>query len=153
MPLSQDSLISSIEPIFARHDKDISKISRDLSHAYLSYAQFALGPNGDPIILKGTETIVLQQQLYGLMAGKLPAPLAAQAIITGLLSFWLLPPVFTVVGGVVTTVIPAIALAKMITTHESAISGAARSMAAAFHSFTTTIFVTATPPLLSGLLI
>jgi hypothetical protein len=152
MALNMGQLRSQIQNVFDQRLKDIPQISSKISRAYQSYATAAQAPPGVPVILKGTECLLFEQALTALMQGRFPAPQAAQALGNAIVSFWMVPPVVTGAGGVVTTVVPQAAVAKMVTTKVSASSQAALSLAQALDQLTKTVFVTNPYPIAPGVL-
>lgn len=152
MALNMGQLRSQIQNVFDQRLESIPQIASKISRAYQSYATAAQAPPGSPVILKGTECLLLEQALVSLMSGRLPAPQAAQALGNAVSSFWLTPPVATSAGGVVTAVIPQAAVAKMASTKVSASSQAALSLAQSFDLLTKTVFVVNPYPIAPGVL-
>lgn len=152
MALNMGQLRSQIQGVFDQRLESIPQIASKIARAYQSYATAAQAPPGSPVVLKGTEYLLLEKALVSLMRGRLPAPQAAQAIGNAVASFWLVPPVATGSGGVVTALIPQAAIAKMASTKVSASSQAATSLAQSLDLLTKTVFVTNPPPLSPGVL-
>lgn len=152
MALNSAQLKNQIQSVFDQRLKDIPQIASKIARAYQSYATAAQAPPGTPVILKGSESRAFEAALIQLMQNKLPAPAAAQALANAVMAFWLLPPVTTGSGGIVTAVLPVAAIAKMAGTNVSDSSGAALSLAQSLDIMTRTVFVTNPPPLAPGVL-
>jgi len=150
MALNVGQLRSQIQGVFDQRLESIPQIASKIARAYQAYATAAQAPPGAPVILKGSESRLLEVALSNLMQGRLPAPQAAQALGSAIASFWLVPPVTTGSGGVCTAVVPQAAVAKMAATKVSASSQAAMSLAQAFDLMTRTVIVTNPPPLPPG---
>jgi len=150
MALNVSQLKNQIQGVFDQKLKSVPQIASKIARAYQVYATAAQAPPGTPVILKGSESRLFEVALTQLMQGRLPAPAAAQSLGNAIVAFWLLPPVLTGAGGVVTAVIPAAAIAKMIGTKVDDSSGAAASLAQALDTMTKTVFVTNPPPLAPG---
>jgi hypothetical protein len=152
MALNVSQLKNQIQGVFDQKLQQIPQIASKIARAYQVYATAAQAPPGAPVILKGSESRLFEVALTQLMQGRLPAPAAAQALGNAITAFWLLPPVLTGAGGVVTTIIPAAAIAKMIGTKVDDSSAAASSLAQALDTMTKTVFVTNPYPIPPGLL-
>lgn len=152
MALNSAQLKNQIQGVFDQKLQDVSQIANKIARAYQSYAVAAQAPPGTPVILKGSESRLFEAALIQLMQGRLPAPAAAQALGNAITAFWLLPPVLTGAGGVVTAVLPVAAIAKMIGTNVSDSSGAASSLAQSLDIMTKTVFVTNPFPIPPGVL-
>lgn len=152
MALNSAQLKNQIQSVFDQRLKDIPQIASKIARAYQSYATAAQAPPGTPVILKGSESRAFEAALIQLMQNKLPAPAAAQALANAVMAFWLLPPVTTGSGGIVTAVLPVAAIAKMAGTNVSDSSSAALSLAQSLDIMTRTVFVTNPPPLAPGVL-
>ena len=156
MPLVQQNLTHDLLGIFSSLNPNISQVAADVSQAYFDYATVATGPSGTPLIIKGTESYLLRQQLYLIMSKLMPAPAAASLIVSAIQSFWLVPPMLTASGGAVTLITP-IAMAAalgMIANVHGPIPVAARIMATAMHTITSAVFVTEPIlPFISGFII
>jgi len=152
MALNVGQLKNQIQNVFDQRLESIPQISSRIAQAYQAYAVAAQAPPGAPVILKGPESRLFEQALTSLMQGRLPAPSAAQVLGNAIAAFWLAPPVQTGAGGIVTAVIPASAVAKMISTKVSASSQAAQSLAQSLDLLTKTVFVVNPYPIPPGLL-
>ena len=150
MALNVGQLRSQIQNVFDQRLESIAQIASKIARAYQAYATAAQAPPGSPVVLKGSESRLLEVALSNLMRGRLPAPQAAQALGNAVSAFWLLPPVTTGSGGVVTAVVPQAAVAKLAATKVSASSQAALSLAQALDLITRTVFVTNPPPIAPG---
>jgi hypothetical protein len=152
MALNVGQLRAQIQNVFDQRLESIPQIATKIAKAYQAYATAAQAPPGSPVVLKGTEYLLFEQALVSLMRGRLPAPQAAQAIGNAVTSFWMVPPVMTGSGGVVTAVVPQAAIAKMASTKVSASSQAATSLAQSLDLITRTVFVTNPSPVPPGVL-
>ena len=152
MALNSSQLKNQIQSVFDQQLKSVQQIASKIARAYQAYATAAQAPPGAPVVLKGSESRLLEAALVQLMQARLPAPQAAQAVGNAVSAFWLLPPVATTAGGVVTTILPAAALAKMASTKVSASSAAAQSLAQSLHLITKTVFVVNPYPIAPGVL-
>jgi len=152
MALNMGQLRSQIQNVFDQRLESIPQIASRIAKAYQAYATAAQAPPGSPVILKGTEYMLFEQALSNLMRSRLPAPQAAQALGNAITSFWMVPPVATSFGGVVTAVVPQAAVAKMASTKVSASSQAALSLAQSLDLITRTVVVTNPPPTPPGVL-
>jgi hypothetical protein len=144
------SLTSSIQRVFDAQLTEVSDIARQIAQAYQSYAATAQAPPGAPVILKGTENRLFEVALFNLMKGQLPKPQAANAIGNAISGFWMVPPVMTGVGGVVTAVIPQAGLGRLLGVNVKDSSNAASTLAGALDVMTKTVFVTNPFPLPPG---
>lgn len=152
MALNVSQLKAQIQNVFSQQLKDVSQIASKISRAYQAYAAAAQAPPGTPVILKGSESRMLELALNQIMQARLPAPAAAQALGAAIVAFWMAPPVVTAAGGVVTLVLPAPGIAKMMATNASDVSSAALSLAQSLDTITRTVFVTNQPPIAPGVL-
>lgn len=152
MALNVTQLKSRIQGVFDQRLQSIPQIAAKIAQAYQVYATAAQAPPGSPVILKGSESRLMEVALTQLMRSRAPAPQAAQALANAVSSFWLLPPVTTGSGGVVTTILPAAAISKMQSTKVSASSAAALSLAQSLDMMTKTVFVTNPYPIPPGVL-
>ena len=152
MALNPGQLKNQIQGVFDQRLGSIQKIASRIARAYQSYAAAAQAPPGAPVVLKGTESRLLEEALINLMQARLPAPAAAQAIGVAVTSFWMLPPVLTSIGGVATTIVPAAGVAKLISTNVNNSSDAAQSLANSLDLMTRTVFVVNIPPVPPGLI-
>lgn len=154
MPLILDTLIGNLNPIFHNQTSNPTKeiAARDIARAYFDYVKPALGPNGDPFLFTGNEVSLLQQGLVIAFTGII-GPLTAQAIGLAVTQFWLLPPVITAVGGVVSSIMTATGVAKLMASNAKNLDQGAANFAQALHLMTKTVSVNAVFPLLSGLII
>lgn len=150
MALNVAQLRSQIQNVFDQKLESIPQISSRIAQAYQAYAVAAQAPPGAPVILKGSESRLFEQALTSLMQGRQPAPQAAQALGNAITAFWLAPPVMTGAGGVVTAVVPAAAVAKLMSTNVKVSSQAAMSLAQSLDLMTKTVFVVNPSPLPPG---
>lgn len=150
MALNMGQLRSQIQNVFDQQLESIPQIASKIARAYQAYATAAQAPPGSPVILKGAESRLLESALTSLMLSRLPAPQAAQALGNAISAFWMIPPVMTTVGGVVTAVVPAAAVGKMMATKVKASSQAAMSLAQSLDLMTRTVFVVNPYPLPPG---
>jgi hypothetical protein len=153
VPRLVGTLKQSLTRIFAEQIEDQKKVASRISNAYQSYCQSASGPLGDPVILKGVEFKLFEQNLASLMAGQAPPPLAGNLIVQAITAFWLAPPVLTGGGGVCASIVPAAAMSKMVATKVDASNKAAATLADSLHLMTSTVFVTYPYPIPPGLLL
>jgi hypothetical protein len=147
MALNVAQLRSQIQSVFDQRLESIPQISSKIARAYQAYATAAQAPPGAPVILKGSESRLFELALTNLMQGRMPAPQAAQALGNAISAFWLTPPVMTSAGGVATAVVPAAAVAKMMSTNVKESSQAATSLAQSLDLITKTVFVVNPGPL------
>lgn len=150
MALNVGQLTNQIQNVFDQKLESIPQIASKIARAYQAYAMAAQAPPGAPVILKGSESRLFELALTNLMQGRFPAPQAAQALGNAISTFWLVPPVMTSAGGVATAVIPAAAVAKMMSTNVKASSQAAQSLAQSLDLMTKTVFVVNPYPLPPG---
>jgi hypothetical protein len=152
MALNSSQLKNQIQTVFDQRLKSIPQIASKIARAYQVYATAAQAPPGSPVILKGSESRILEAALTQLMQARSPAPQAAQALAQAITAFWMTPPVQTSAGGVVTAVLPAAAISKMASTKVSASSAAALSLASSLDMMTKTVFVVNPYPIAPGVL-
>lgn len=153
MPRLPGTLRQSVIRIFDERLEDANKVASRIANAYQSYCQSAMGPIGDPVILKGMEFAGFEQGLARLMNGQAPSPQAAGLITQALTAFWLLPPVLTSGGGVCASIVPAAAAGKMKSAKADTPAKAAGNLADSLHLMTSTVFVVYPPPIPPGFLL
>lgn len=152
MPLSLPFLRTKLEKVFSEQLESGQEIAQRIARAYQEYAQQAIAPPGVPLVLTGVESKHLELAIFLIVKARYLPPQASQTIGNAVLQFWLAPPVVTSGGGVVTTVLPAAGIPKLLGTRVDTIPKAALSLAQAFDLMTRTVFVTNTPPIPSGLI-
>jgi hypothetical protein len=153
MPLPKSALQQRIKTIFSRQDSSTIKISRDIARAYMEYAQQALGPAGDPVVISPAAEIGLAQALASIMSGRMPGPLSALTIGNAITRFWLAPPVITATGGVASSIVVTPGVSTLTTTNVDSHDRAASSLSNSLHIMTKTVIVTYPPPLTPGVLL
>ena len=152
MALNVAMLRGQIQRVFDDQLESTGEIASRIAQACQAYAQMAQAPPGAPVILKGSEKRAFENALRTLMDGRLQAPQAAQGLGNAIAAFWLVPPVQTGAGGVVTAVIPQAAVGKISSTSVDSANQAAASLANALDLMTKTVFVTNPPPVPPGTL-
>lgn len=150
MALNVGQLRGQIQLVFDQRLSSIPQIASRIARAYQVYATAAQAPPGVPVILKGSESRLMENALIRLMQGRLPKPQAAQALASAVQSFWMMPPVLTTAGGTVTAVVSAAAIAKLQNTKVTTSSQAALSLAQSLDMITRTVFVVNPSPLPPG---
>lgn len=153
MPRMVQALEQEVIKIFNEQIEDVQKVASRIATAYQTYSQGAQGPLGDPVVLKGVEFKGFESSLAALMKGQAPPPQAAGQIVQAITAFWLAPPVATGTGGVCVSIIPAAAMAKMVSSRADTPAKAAGNLANSLHLMTSTVFVVYPPPRPPGLLL
>ena len=115
-------------------------VSVKVAQAYEDYARTGSGSQGDPIIFKGTEKLFLKQAMDLIYIGKILQPAAAQYIAQAITSFWLLPPLITGTGGVVSAILPIPGAIKFMAIQAKTVEEAGRGFANALDLMTKTVF-------------
>jgi len=150
MALNVSTLRSRIQRVFEDNLPDKAQIARRIARAYQEYARAAQAPPGVPVVLKGTEVRVLENGILTFLNARMPAPQAAQIIGSAITAFWLLPPVQTGAGGVVTAIVTQAGVAKLISTRVKTVPAAALALSSSLDLMTRTVFVVNPPPVSPG---
>jgi hypothetical protein len=153
MPLNVGFLKENIARTFRQQLKNTGQIATEISNSYEQYTRVALGPNGDPILIKGSEKLAIKQAVENILKNRLLMPLAANILGLAVLRYWMLPPVMTGSGGTVTLVITPPGVSKLMATHVDNVDSAAQALAQSLHLITKTVFFVYPAPIPPGLII
>ncbi len=153
MPRLVQALRQSVIRIFDERLEDSNRVASRIASAYQFYCQGAMGPLGDPVILKGVEFKGFEANLARLMSSQAPSPTASGLIAQALTAFWLVPPVATSTGGVCVSIVPSAAQGKMMSSRADTAAKAAGNLADSLHLMTGTVFVVYPPPRPPGFLL
>jgi hypothetical protein len=152
MPLIPTTMVAGFTSIFQGPALGPVAAAQQMAKLYAAYAQLGVFGASLPV-LTGLEQVLLAQTLATTFASPGPNPAAfGQAWATGLLTFWLLPPV-VVAGaqaGAVTAIpgtlaLPA-SLGALVASPFNTAPSAASTLALALHTATLTCLATVAPP-------
>jgi hypothetical protein len=149
MPLLITNLVNAITKIFLQDGQTVQSSAKNIAQAYAGYASVAQGPNVDPVILTGSEQLILEQYLIRAFS-QYNQNVTSNLVGQGITNFWLAPPVLTSTGGICSAIITAGGQSLLLSSQAKTRQQGAQNFANALHTMTQTVIFTEVPPLVSG---